>query len=119
MIDMVKKDILPAISGYIGILSGNALAVKSVCGASCTYEMNTVGRLSALSDSICKKISEFESTLDNIKEYSDKLEIAMMYKNLIIPAMESIRADVDEAESITSAKYWPYPSYGDLLFSVQ
>ncbi len=119
MIDMVKKDILPAISGYIGVLSGNALAVKSACGASCTYETATVGRLSELSDSICKKISEFETTLENIKECTDKLEIAMMYKNLIIPAMESIRADVDEAESMTSAKYWPYPSYGDLLFSVQ
>ncbi len=120
MIDMVNKDILPAISEYIGVLSGGMLAVKGVCpSASCSYEMSTVTRLSELSASVCEKIAAFEESLEKINACSDKLAVANMYKDVIIPAMESIRADVDAAESITASKYWPYPSYGDLLFSVQ
>lgn len=120
MIDMVNKDILPAISEYIGVLSGGMLAVKSVCPtATCGYEMSTVTRLSELSASVCEKIAAFEESLEKINACSDKLAVANMYKDVIIPAMESIRADVDAAESITASKYWPYPSYGDLLFSVQ
>ncbi|MBR2867946.1 MAG: glutamine synthetase III [Clostridia bacterium] len=120
MIDMVNKDILPAMSEYIGVLSGSVLAIKGVCPASpCVYETSTVSRLSELSASVCEKIAEFEKNLEKINSCKDKLEVANMYKDIILPAMESIRADVDAAESITSAKYWPYPSYGDLLFSVQ
>ncbi len=120
MIDMVNKDILPAISEYIGVLSGGVLAVKGVCPASpCAYETSTVARLSELSASVCRKIAEFENSLEKVNSCKDKLEVANMYKDIILPVMESIRADVDAAESITSAKYWPYPSYGDILFSVQ
>ena len=120
MIDMVNKDILPAISEYIGVLSGGMMAVRGVCPtAPCSYEMSTVTKLSELSASVCEKIAAFEESLEKINACSDKLAVANMYKDVIIPAMESIRADVDAAESITASKYWPYPSYGDLLFSVQ
>ncbi len=120
MIDMVNKDILPAISEYVGVLSGGVLAVKSVSPAApCTYEVSTITKLSELSASICEKIVAFEKSLEEVKSCGDKLAIANMYKDVIIPAMESIRADVDAAESVTSAKHWPYPSYGDILFSVQ
>ena len=120
MIDMVNKDILPAISEYIGVLSGGMMAVRGVCPtAPCSYEMSTVTKLSELSASVCGKIAEFEKSLEKVNSCKDKLEVANMYKDIILPAMESIRADVDAAESITSAKYWPYPSYGDILFSVQ
>lgn len=120
MIDMVNKDILPAISEYIGVLSGGMMAVRGVCPtAPCSYEMSTVTKLSELSASVCEKIAAFEESLEKINSCSDKLAVANMYKDVIIPAMESIRTDVDAAESITASKYWPYPSYGDLLFSVQ
>ena len=120
MIDMVNKDILPAISEYIGVLS-NAIAARKQAFAStgCTYEEKTVEKLSALSTSVFEKIAAFEESLEKINACSDKLAVANMYKDVIIPAMESIRTDVDAAESITASKYWPYPSYGDLLFSVQ
>ena len=120
MIDMVNKDILPAISEYIGVLS-NAIAARKQAFASTgyTYEEKTVEKLSALSTSVFEKIAAFEESLEKINACSDKLAVANMYKDVIIPAMESIRTDVDAAESITASKYWPYPSYGDLLFSVQ
>ena len=120
MIDMVNKDILPAISEYIGVLSGGVLTVKGVCPAApCTYEMSTVAKLSELSAAICEKILAFEKELERVNSCENKLEVANMYKDIILPAMESIRSDVDAAESMVSTKYWPYPSYGDILFSVQ
>ncbi len=120
MIDMVNKDILPAISEYIGALSKTvSMRKKAFEFADCTYEEKTVSKLSALSASVFAKIAEFEATLDKIKACDDKLAVANMYKDKIVPAMEDIRTDVDAAESVTASKYWPYPSYGDLLFSVQ
>ncbi len=120
MIDMVNKDILPAISRYIGVLSETAVARKSAfASVDCSYEEKTVAKLSALSSSVFEKIAAFEEKLDSVNACSDKLAVANMYKDIIIPAMDDIRTDVDAAESITCAEYWPYPSYGDLLFSVQ
>ena len=120
MIDMVNKDILPAISRYIGVLSETAVARKSAfASVDCSYEEKTVAKLSALSSSVFEKIAAFEEKLDSVNACSDKLAVANMYKDIIIPAMDDIRTDVDVAESITCAEYWPYPSYGDLLFSVQ
>ena len=120
MIDMVNKDILPAISRYIGVLSETAVARKSAFAyVDCSYEEKTVAKLSALSSSVFEKIAAFEEKLDSVNACSDKLAVANMYKDIIIPAMDDIRTDVDAAESITCAEYWPYPSYGDLLFSVQ
>ena len=69
--------------------------------------------------SIFEKIALFETTLAKVVSISDKLEQAKGFKDVILPAMEALRADVDAAESITAAEYWPYPSYGDILFSVQ
>ncbi len=120
MIDMVNKDILPAISRYIGALSEAAFARKNAfASVGCSYEEKTVAKLSALSNSVFEKIAAFEEKLEKINACSDKLAVANMYKDIIIPAMEDIRVDVDAAESITAAEYWPYPSYGDILFSVQ
>ena len=120
VIDMVNKDILPAISSYIKTLSETAATKRSVfASVDITYEENTVNKLSALSKSIFEKIALFETTLAKVVSISDKLEQAKGFKDVILPAMEALRADVDAAESITAAEYWPYPSYGDILFSVQ
>ena len=120
MIDMVNKDILPAISSYVGELSKTA-ATKKSCFASvdCSYEEKTVTRLSALSASIYSKVSDLESALISLKSAADEAEEAEMFKSVIIPKMQELRAVTDEAECITSAEYWPYPSYGELLFGVR
>ncbi len=120
VIDMVNKDILPAISSYIKTLSETAATKRSVFSSvDITYEESTVTKLSELSKSIFEKIAVFETTLAKVVSISDKLEQAKGFKDVILPAMEELRADVDAAESITAAEYWPYPSYGDILFSVQ
>ena len=118
MIDMVNKDILPAISSYSGEICTNAAAKKSVfASADCTYEEKTTEKLSALSVSIYEKVNELEKKVKSLKKENAAVQ-ADEFKNDIIPVMESLRADVDAAEKITSADFWPYPSYGELLFGI-
>ncbi len=118
MIDMVNKDILPAISSYSGEICTNAAAKKSVfASADCTYEEKTTEKLSALSVSIYEKVNVLEKKIKSLKKENAAVQ-ADEFKTDIIPVMESLRADVDAAEKITSADFWPYPSYGELLFGI-
>ncbi|MGN0547848.1 MAG: glutamine synthetase III [Acutalibacteraceae bacterium] len=120
MIDMVNKDILPAISKYVGKLSKTAATKKSCfAGADCTYEEKTATKLSALSGSIYTKVTDLENSFIDLKNAGGVVEEAEMFKSVIIPKMQELRAVTDEAECITSAEYWPYPSYGELLFGVR
>ena len=121
MIDMVKKEILPAISAYTGDISANAAAKKSCfAAADCTYEEETVTKLSALSASVFRAVVELENAIAELKSAAKNVaEEAENFKSVIIPIMEKLRVDVDEAEKITSAEYWPYPSYAELLFGVR
>ena len=120
MIDMVNKDILPAVSKYVGKLSKTAATKKSCfAGADCTYEEKTVTKLSALSGSIYTKVTDLEDSFIDLKNAGSIVEEAEMFKSVIIPKMQELRAVTDEAECITSAEYWPYPSYGELLFGVR
>lgn len=120
MIDMVNKDILPAVSKYVGKLSETAATKKSCfAGADCTYEEKTATKLSALSGSIYSKVTDLEDSFIDLKNAGGVVEEAEMFKSVIIPKMQELRAVTDEAECITSAEYWPYPSYGELLFGVR
>ena len=120
MIDMVNKDILPAVSKYVGKLSKTAATKKSCfAGADCTYEEKTATKLSALSGSIYTKVTDLEDSFIDLKNAGGVVEEAEMFKSVIIPKMQELRAVTDEAECITSAEYWPYPSYGELLFGVR
>ena len=117
MVDMVKKDILPAVSAYIKTLAETGIAKKSFCpGVDCSYEENLVFRLSELCGVVCKQVVELEQTLQQARKSSDVLSAANYYKDVILSTMSALRANVDEMETITDAKYWPYPSYGELLF---
>lgn len=120
MVDMVKKDILPAVSSYIKELAETGLAKKSFCpGADCTYEEDLVSRLSKLCGTVYTQVAELENKLAQAKTVPSGLATANYYKDVILSVMSALRANADEMETITDAKYWPYPSYGDLLFSVK
>ncbi len=119
VIDMINKDILPAISSYIGKVSSTAAAKKSCfADADFTYEENTVKKLSSLSASIYKSVNELEASLKEIKPL-DAVEKAGKFRDIIIPKMEEIRSYADAAECITGAEYWPFPTYADLLYGVR
>ncbi len=120
MIDMAHKDILPAVSAYIEKLSSCAAAKRMLNSEiNCTYEAETVKKLSDLSAESYSALKKLEEKLEKTSEISDITELSVYYKDEIITAMEELRKAVDKAEALTSAEYWPYPSYGELLFGVR
>ena len=120
MVDMVNKDILPAISAFIRTLSKGVNEKKAaVATADCKYEEKTISRLSTLSSVIYDRCCTLDNALIGAMDSDDALKTAMYYKDVVFNAMNELRISVDEAEVITDRKYWPYPSYGDLLFSVR
>ena len=117
--DMVKKDILPAIDKFIFTLAATAEKTKALLPAvSGKYECSRIAKLSELENSIFEKVTELEKLLADA-DFTDSLKCAEYYRFTIFAAMQSLRVDVDTAERITSAEFWPYPSYGELLFGVR
>ena len=120
MLDMVKKDYLPAISKYTTVLL-SALEKKSSFGleGSLSYEKKTISRLSTLSDKIMALSEELDKLEAKEKTMKKEEEKAFFVRDEILPKMTELRANVDEAETICDRSYWPLPSYGELLFSVR
>ncbi len=118
MIDMVKRDFLPAISAFTTTLL-STLEKKSGYGIDCGYEKNTVARLSAISEKMRSSVEELEEAVAEEKEKTEEREKAFFVRDSVIRLMTALRAETDEAETIVSREYWPLPTYGDLLFSVR
>ena len=119
MIDMARKDILPAITSYIKELSDTAVSVKTATGVEAAFERNLISKLVKLQGSISDKIDILENAIVSVKEISDISKQSYAYRDSVFLAMQDLRAAVDKAESLCAAKYWPYPSYGELLFGVR
>ena len=120
MLDMVWKDILPAASAYTKELAETVAAKKAIGGGIDTsYEENLAGHMSVLLASATKKAEALEYALMGVKDITDTLALARYYRDTIFAAMNELRIIVDEMETHCAAKYWPYPSYGDILFSVK
>ncbi len=119
MLEMAKRDIIPAVSDFVGDLCQNVAAKQAVSDKiPFETEKNLIQRLSALNDEAEECIKRLESDLKAINK-DDVLSSSQAMAHIIIPDMEKLRAAVDEMESLTSADYWPYPSYFDLLYSVK
>ena len=119
MVDMVRKNYLPAIEGYLYSLAKTTSLMRSVSeNVKCNYEISTMERLSALTDYILEHVEALEEALEALKVYTDIIKTSEAIRDEVIPKMESLRKYVDEAEMLTSEKCWPFPSYGKLLFSV-
>ena len=120
MLDMVWKDILPAVSAYSKKLADTALAKKSLSDSiDCSFETELAAKISTLTAEAVKKTQALEYAVMDVKNYEDTLELARFYKDTVFAAMNELRIVVDELETHTSAEFWPYPSYGDILFSVK
>ncbi len=119
MVDMVRKDILPAASAYAKKLSDTALAKKELgLDIAGTYEFESLKQVSDLTSAILENTKALEKALVAAKDISDFEQEAFFYRDEIFPAMTALRAVVDELEGIVDAKVWPYPSYGKLLFGI-
>ncbi len=124
MLDMTKKDILPAVSRFENALADAYLAKKSVLASGCAgiradYEADLLKRLSALADSIADNANTLDAALKSAKVSKDAATASAAMRDEVIPAMEALRAAVDEAETLTASDFWPFPTYGDILFSVK
>ncbi len=119
MADMAKKEILPAIEAYTTELAEAAKAKKAAdAGASCRYEEKRIRRLSALLEQIDDAVDALESALVTMSMSTDITAQANFIRDEIIPKMSLVRVPADEAETLTAEKYWPFPTYGELLFGV-
>ncbi len=120
MVDMAKTQIAPAVEEYIVELAKVVSARKSVdAGLACCYESGLIKKLSALTERIAIKTEELEKALIELYHAEDSVMEANMIRDVVLVKMGELRLACDEAETVTAKKYWPFPTYGDLLFSVR
>ena len=120
MIDMARKQILPAVQGYTAELAGAVAAKKAVSAdITCGYETGLISKLSVLTDQIAVKTDELEAALLGQKECTDVTEESQAIRDTVLGKMAALRTVADEAETLTAEKYWPFPTYGELLFGVR
>ncbi len=117
MLDMAKTEILPAAVGYMRDLAAE-IASKQAVGAGASFENDLLKKLSALSDDLYAQTGKLEQAAENAPAGGDVLAAARYYHDAVLSAMEKVRGPADRIESLVGSGYWPYPTYGKLLFSV-
>ena len=119
MVEMAKKEILPAVSEYSQVLADTILAKKSVCKTlDCTYETEALNEISALTAKAYASVKALENALEETKKLDDVTALAVWYKDEVLTKMSELRVAADRLEGLVSAEYWPMPTYGDLLFEI-
>ncbi len=113
MLDMAIHQILPAASAYAKDLC-DTVAAKKAAQASCRSEQALLGRLSAAQDDLYDRVEQLKKELDSMP--SEPQEAACYCRKVVIASMNAIRASADTLEELTAKRYWPYPTYSDLLF---
>lgn len=116
--EMINRDILPAISKYVQVLSSAINERVTAIGDVKCYEKDIVSRLTEISNAIFELNTILDRKLIEVTKINSVKAKAEFYSKKIIPVMNEIRWLADEAETITDSKYWPYPSYGEILFRV-
>ena len=120
MVDMAKTQIIPAVETYAADVARSGAAKKALDPTlACSYEAGLVKKLSELTDSAAMRTRELEEALARLKVAEDVVGESILIRDTVLPAMEHLRKVCDEAETLTARSYWPFPTYGDLLFSVR
>ena len=120
MVDMARKQILPAVAGFTADLAEDVAAKKAAAPmVSCGYETGLITKLSALTDQIAVKTDELEAAVLDLKNTSGVIEESYAIRDTVLSRMAALRAVADEAETLTAEKAWPFPTYGELLFGVR
>ena len=119
MLNMARRDIFPAVSGYIKTLASAAAGIKAALpGAETPAEEETARELLSLNTTIAAKAKELESLIAEAQAVSETGAQAAFFAGKVLPVMEQLRSAADSAEVLTDRSVWPFPTYGDLLFSV-
>ena len=120
MVDMARRDILPAIDSYVKDLAETCQAKMAVLSENaCQYEKGQLARLCRLVDEIDSATIKLEAALVKYRTIEDVTERSEEIRDVILPKMAELRIVCDESEILTAAKYWPFPTYEKLLFSVK
>ncbi len=118
-LDMLHKEIIPAVADYIRDLASSAASKKAISSAlSTSFEEKLITRLSSLAEELCKLTSELDTAVHSRSSFSSALDEATYYRDVVIAKMIDVRRIADELEYRVGEKYWPYPTYGDLLFKI-
>lgn len=117
MVDMAKKNIAPAVSAYSSELASTALSKKEL-GVNARAEMDILSRISDLAAVMNDRIAVLEEALVKSDEF-ERGDRANFFHDEILPRMSDLRAVVDELETLTAEDYWPFPGYGELMFSIK
>lgn len=118
MIDMAKKEILPAAAKYIKDIAKTAELAKS-CGAETVFEEEIVKEISALVTEMYKALGTLEADVQKVHSIEDTQEMANFFHDTIFADMGALRVPADKIETLVGKDYWPYPTYSDLLFYVK
>lgn len=120
MTDMAKKEILPAIESYLSELTATASAKAGLdAGLVSSYEKKQIKRLTALTDRIYTSEEALEEALASLHTEDGVIAESEAIRDHVLLRMSELRLACDEAETLTAKKYWPFPTYGDLLFGVR
>ena len=120
MLDMVHKEILPAVESYTRTLADTLLAKKAaVAELACKHETATIARLSQLTDEIATAADALHGAVMKLKTVTDVTKASEMIRDTVLQKMAELRVVCDEAETLTAESFWPYPTYDALLFGVK
>ena len=117
MIEMASREIIPAVSMYIGKLCDVANG-KDNLGADAFVERDLISKLSGLNKQAYKCLSVLKEAEESAASVTGARALAEHYRDTVIPAMRDLREYVDAMETITSSEYWPYPNYGEIMLRV-
>ncbi len=119
LIEMVKRDVIPAIQRYVSRLCRNVSEKKAVCDdIDCSIEHTVIKKLSTYNANMFGLLGELENAVNQAQKEKGLQETARFYHDKVLFIMNNIRRAADAAEELTARSYWPYPTYGDLLFKI-
>lgn len=114
-LQMAKRQIMPAVIEYTGIVANSVVAIKAA-GAAAKAQSKILADLCSLTDSLQVNIVNLETAVNKASEVSNVTKEAEAYRDMVIPAMSAVRRVADELETIVDAEIWPLPTYADMLF---
>ena len=119
LIEMIKRDVIPSVEKYVDKLCCTVERKRSVSKSlECTAEQDIIEQLSSYVTKMYNLTKELETSVEQAQKEKGILEAARIYHDKVLWLMSNIRNAADAAESLTDREYWPYPSYGDLLFKI-
>ena len=118
MIDMARKEIIPAVAKFAADTASAVAVKKSVSKVACKYETSIVTELTELIDEMDAATAKLEKVVADFKKQTAIIKASEFVRDTMLPAMDKLRAAADKAETITAESYWPFPAYDKLLFGV-